>query len=331
MGHTVEFLSYTRDYSFVSKDKVNKYKISAKSIPFYLNYMRQKGVGSILFNLKKNKLFGAYRDSYIKAVTPYNEFDGDMVIIGSDEVFSLDIGVNPFMFGNGLHATSVISYAGSFGPTTYDYIRNHKLIDMVSEGFGKMDFISVRDQNSRNIVQKITGDEAPMVCDPVLLYGFAKEQAESRPDMKNYILVYSYDHSMSDPGEIAKIKEFARREKKKVISVGFYHSWADKCINVEPIDILKWIKNADFVITDTFHGSVMSIICNTPMAVMVRDNSNKLRYLLTEYGLENRILTDFSELEDKANELVDFETVNNRVQGKRAESLDYLVRAMGDK
>ena len=80
-------------------------------------------------------------------------------------------------------------------------------------------------------------------------------------------------------------------------------------IQANPIELLGWIKNAKLVITDTFHGSVMSIICNTPMIVKIRGNKNKLSFLLDEYGLSDRIIEDFSKIDEISKHIQDV-TVN---------------------
>ena len=93
---------------------------------------------------------------------------------------------------------------------------------------------------------------------------------------------------MNDPEEVDAIKAYAREKGLKVYSIGFYHKWADRNINVSPLQLLGWIKNAAFVITDTFHGSVISIICNSKIVVKVREsNRNKLTSLLGEFDLRS--------------------------------------------
>ena len=100
-------------------------------------------------------------------------------------------------------------------------------------------------------------------------------------------------------------------------------------INVDPIQLLGWMRNAELVITDTFHGSVISIICNSPMVVKTREsNENKLSYLLREYGLENRKINNFSEIEEVTEADIDFEDMNKRVSEKRKYSLNYLRNAL---
>lgn len=62
-----------------------------------------------------------------------------MAVIGSDEVFSLKNGINPFLYGNSLKAKHIISYAASFGPSTYEDIVKQGQEKMISCGFQKMD------------------------------------------------------------------------------------------------------------------------------------------------------------------------------------------------
>ena len=72
----------------------------------------------------------------------------------------------------------------------------------------------------------------------------------------------------------------------------------------------------------------MSIICNTPAVVKLRGNQNKLRFLLSEYGLLNRTIENFSEMERIADLPVDFEIVNKAVQERRAFSMKFLDDAL---
>ena len=147
------------------------------------------------------------------------------------------------------------------------------------------------------------------------------------PPMKDYILIYSYDKNLNDEAEYNHIKKYAEKHNLKIVSVGYYHKWC-KSIDASPFELLGWIKNANLVVTDTFHGSVMSIICNTPAVVKLRGNQNKLRFLLSEYGLLDRTILDFSEMESVADKSVDFANVNAAIQERRAASMKFLDDAL---
>ena len=73
---------------------------------------------------------------------------------------------------------------------------------------------------------------------------------------------------------------------------------------------------------------MVSIICNTPAVVKLRGNQNKLRFLLSEYGLLDRTILDFSEMESVADKSVDFANVNAAIQERRAASMKFLDDAL---
>ena len=83
-----------------------------------------------------------------------------------------------------------------------------------------------------------------------------------------------------------------RLEDLKHFLLVFIMNWCDYNVNVNPVELLGYFKSAKEVLTDTFHGSVMSIITNSNFAVKTRDNGNKLINLLDEYGLTSRIIKD---------------------------------------
>lgn len=173
-GHQCKFLSFERDYSMISQKSVAKYKISLRSIPFYIQYLQQRGIGNVIYNINKRCALNKYRRKNLPLGERYDCFYGDAVIIGSDEVFSVEVGVNPFLYGNELKVPKIISYAGSFGPTTAADIQKNHLEKMISDGFNKMNAISVRDRNSQEIIRSFSNKDACIVCDPVILYGDRK-------------------------------------------------------------------------------------------------------------------------------------------------------------
>ena len=327
-GHVVTFLSFSRNYDMTPYQQINKYKFGAGSIIFYIKYAISKGFKNILFNLRKSKSLKIFRANYLPLSCRYSDFDGDVVIVGSDEVFSVDVGVNHFFFGHGIPCSKIISYAGCFGPTTVETLSKRHLNELVASGLKKLNAVSVRDKNSQEIIQAVANINPEIVCDPVILYGYTQEMNAEKPDIDNYIVVYSYDKNMNSAPEITAIKKFAKDQNCKIVSVGMYHSWCDRNEVSSPLGLLTWIKNAKYVITDTFHGAVVSLICNTPMIVKIRGNSNKLEFLLTEYGLTGRIITDFEQLDNVAGKIIDFQYVNKKIEERRASSINFLKTAL---
>lgn len=323
---TVCALEYAKNYDFLEENAGIKYNISLKSVPFYIKFLKQKGLKRTLFNIKKRNLLNKFKSKNELVGEYYSHVKNvDAVFVGSDEVFSIEPGLNPFFWGMGVPAKHVFAYAGCFGPTTLDFIKEKNATEYIEAGIRHLEKISVRDKNSKNIIEMLSDKTVEQVCDPVILYGYCKEKENfKRPIKKKYILIYAYDEHMNDYTEWRFIREYAKSKNLKVITVGFYHKWCDKCINVDPIKLLEWIADAECVITDTFHGTVMSLIMNVQFVTKIRGNTNKLLFLLSEYGVEDREIVDFSELEEFFLKRIDYGSVNEIIKEKREQGLAYI-------
>lgn len=326
MGHSAKALRYRKIYDFLDEDADKKYDISFKSIPFYFAYLLNQGLTKTLFNVKKRRLLRTFRQGNSLEGDYYSKAENlDCVFVGSDEVFSIESGLNNFFWGFGVPCEKVFAYAASFGPTTLDFIKEKYVEGYIQAGIERFARISVRDKNSQNIIEKLSGNRVPIVCDPVILYGYQNEMANFiRPMKQKYILVYAYDNNMNDQSETEAISVYAKLKGLITVSAGFYHKWCDKNINVSPLELLQYVWAAEYVVTDTFHGTVMSIIANRPFLVKIRSNKNKLGFLLNEYNLEERVTTDFSNIWAIFDEPIDFEQVNEISVNKRRESMEYL-------
>lgn len=321
-------LQFDKNYDFLGVALKAKYNISIKSVGIYLDYLHKNGMHRTLFNIKKKKILDRFKqqNQLIGAYyTDYGHLDG--VIVGSDEVFALHTGPTPVFFGHACPSDRVFSYAGCFGPTTLEEIERLHCRAFVTSGLKAMKGLGMRDQNSMDITRNLTGKEPTLVVDPVILYGYEQEIASlSKPNLPPYLLLYAYDQNMNDPDEIRGIQAFARQKGLKIVSPGFYHAWADYNINVDPVELLGYFKYAECVVTDTFHGSVMSIITNRDMAVKLRGNGNKLLNLLQEYGITHRTLTEGRTLASIFNEEMDHSFVREEVIRRRMLSMEYLAR-----
>ncbi len=318
-------LEYTKNFDFLDVD-VNKYNISLRSIPYYCGFLVEKGILRTLFNIKKRVILENFKKKKNMVGEYYSKCKNlDAAFIGSDEVFSIEPGLNTVFWGLGVPAKFVFAYAGCFGPTTIDFIKEKKAEEYIEAGIKRFDKISVRDVNSQTIISTLSGILPEQLCDPVILYGFYEEKKKfRRPIKEKYILIYSYDENMNDSNEISSVQCFAQKKGLKIISVGFYHKWCDKNINVDPIELLCWVSFAEYVVTDTFHGTVMSIVMNTPFATKIRGNRNKLGFLLEEYESLDREIIDFINLSEILNKPINFDNVNHIITEKRKKALFYI-------
>ena len=251
----------------------------------------------------------------------------DTVVIGSDEVFHFaqlsPWGFTTQLYGDVPNANRVISYAASFGATTLDIIDHHGLREEISNAMSKLAAVSVRDRNSFNIASALVDMPVNINVDPVLLFdykGYIKE-----PDDDNFIVVYTYPNRIKRVEEVNAIKTFAHKTNKKIITIGFYFPWSDETVVPHPFEVLGYIKKAAYVVTDTFHGCVMSIICNKQFVAIARDsNRNKMLSLLADYKLENQLVGQMDELESKAMTGIAYSKVNEIIESKREAAMNYL-------
>ena len=326
MGLQPRVLTYRKDLSFIDEKLTSKYNISLKSIPFYLGYLKQEGLGKTLFNVKKHKLLNKFKQNHY-VFQPLQAGPLDYAVIGSDEVLSLEAGVNLMMYGHAVPAGTIFSYAASFGQTDIKRIAKKHCTALISSGLKTFKAVCVRDKASAETVKALT-EITPQICfDPVLLYGFENELQEMvYPLPKNpYLAVYAYDQRLNGLQEVKYIQQFAKKHNLQIVSPGFYHKWADKNLNVTPLELLQVIKHAKYVITDTFHGSVMSLLLNTPFAVKIQlSNTNKIAYLLKSLGALERQVADFSQLKDVLSRPVNWDVINENIQCLRTEGLNYL-------
>lgn len=325
LGHTCEFLN------IVPGEQLGEYRQS-KIHKLQLFMERAWGFDFI----ERIKYIYLFQSRFSKEFLPFlgvkkgfvNDLHFDVVVIGSDEVFNCAqktwFGFSTQLFGEGLNAGKVITYAASFGATTVGKLQQLGIKDKVAALLSRLNKISVRDDNSFNVVEALT-HKAPLInVDPVLIYDYSEYMPKSI-DLKNYIIVYTYPGRITDKKEINAIKDFAKKKNLKLVSVGHYFPWVDKTVVPTPFEVLAYFKQADYIITDTFHGSVFSIKFNKQFCTIIRGmNSNKLTYLLKQFSLTGRIVNSVSDILSIMDENIDYDFVNKRIADERERSVAYL-------
>lgn len=290
----------------------------------------------LIWFLQVKKLFNKKADnfrSFIKKnLNIGNEYDKefglDAVYIGSDMVFDISEGYNPYMHGESVPAPYKFSYAASFGYSTIEMIRNSGHYEDIKRNLNNLVSIGYRDQKTREICEEL-GVAVPLTetIDPVLCYGFEKEidaWDKGKWKRRNYLLVYAYDSTMNDKETINTIKEFAKEKDLEMISCGYYHNWCDECVPAAPDEFLEMFKHSQYIITDTFHGTVFSLILHKCFASIIRENGFKLRYLLECTKLENRIADEPFRIREILSSDPDFSYFDSWVAIEREHSRSFI-------
>lgn len=257
----------------------------------------------------------------------------DVVMIGSDEVFNCcqrtTWGYTLQLYGDIQDAYKVISYAGSFGHTTYEQLLKFDIDKEIGRQLKTLSAISVRDQNSYDIVNKVTGIKPEIHLDPVLVYGYQEElKGRTIHYPKRYMIVYSYQGRIADKKEIQEIMLFAKSNNLKLLSLYCRYDWCDEDIIPDsPFDVLAWFKGAEYVVTDTFHGTIFAVITRRRFCTLVRENNGeKINYLLEQLSLKERIVVkeSISQLNSILISNINYIVVEELLQQERYKALEYI-------
>lgn len=252
----------------------------------------------------------------------------DTLIIGSDEVFnciqSYPVGYSRELFGKNYENKDVISYAASFGYTSEKDLEKYEIKREVAEMLSKFSALSVRDDNSYRLVKALTGKEAQIHLDPVLIYDFKQEMNRRIKISEAYIMVYAYTNRLNAEEE-KYIKDFAGKHNKKIYSIGNYSRISDKNIMCSPLDVFAYFKGADYIITDTFHGTIFSIKTNSKFCTIIREsNRNKLTALLQKLGREDRIVNSLDDIDFLFEKEINYRITNEIIMKEKDRSIQYL-------
>lgn len=268
---------------------------------------------------------------------PDYNLSADIMVIGSDEVFNYTqnhaFGYVPCLFGHGVEAPVIISYAASAGYANAGDVVNDGMKEEISSGLNRIKHIAVRDENTRELVECCINKTPTLVIDPTLVYDFDALLPKSPVVNGDYLLVYAYAGRMA-AHEIEIVREFAVKNQLKLVSAGAYHAWCDENIVVAPFELLRVFKDAAFVVTDTFHGSIFAMKSNRQFATLIRkqhklgSNSNKVLYLLRQFGLDSRIVTDLSQMDNVLSAPAPWVDFRARLEPLQKQSHDFLRTAL---
>ncbi len=257
----------------------------------------------------------------------------DVLVIGSDEVFNIkqnsEVGYSLELLGDNNNAKCCISFAGSFGYTSYQDIEDSPISTRIKELFCNFDAHSVRDRNSFSIIENLTSKSPYYHLDPVFHYDFSKE-LQNVVHHKKYIVVYAYSNLEPEIKEAVKI--FSEKNGLDILCFSGFQGELGTFLDVDPFTMLAYIKNAEYVITSTFHGCVFSIKYKKQFATIVR-NYKKNEYstefkvvdLLSRFNLEERIISEnYDELGTILEKEIDAKVIDMYIESTTESGIRYL-------
>lgn len=322
LGHSVRFVDIRKGEVVSNKPQKNTRRLLDKHLFSRIHHE--------LFRRMRKAAFEKRFFPQIGISNPISEAECDRIVIGSDEVFNCcqdsAWGFSTQLLGD--TKVPAISYAASCGHTTYDRLCQTGLDGKAVDALSKLEAVSVRDQNTADFVENCIGVVPQQHLDPVLIYDWESCIGKGKR-FRNYILVYAYDNRINSEAEIAAIRAFAKKHKKKLISFGVYQRWCDRNVFCSPFELISYFDQADYVITDTFHGSIIAIKRNKKFATIVRtSNQNKLTDLLTRFALENREIKNPEDLDTVLPNDIDYDSVNRIIAAETQKSKEYLSQRL---
>ena len=209
----------------------------------------------------------------------------DTIIVGSDEVWNLHhpwYGGRAIFYGAGLRA-DLISYAASFGnqdaasglsPYWADQLRNFRAV-------------SVRDDNSRQMVRIATGIEPEMVLDPCLQFPPIVAAKTERCDD---LLLYGHNFPLWFS---EAVRRWADVNGRRIVSIGYRNDWADEqWLSAGPEEFAAAMAGAAGVVTNFFHGCVFALVNGRPFVTAPSAyRFNKVRDLMLALGTQHHMAT----------------------------------------
>ncbi len=265
------------------------------------------------------------------------KYDG--VMVGSDQLWAPSGITSNFynlMFAGG--GTRKISYAASFGVSQIEK-KHHKLYNKF---LSEMDYISVRENSAKKLVEQLSNKSAEVVTDPVMLLD-ADEWLKEIPNANRFDEPYVYAYFLGKSPEYrAAVTEFAKSKGLKIVTAHHMDSYnkADNNFgdyapfDVGPAEFVNFIRNAEYVFTDSFHGSVFSILYQKKFMVFNRysdasisSKNSRIDSLCENYGLSDRRYTgDIYAVEND----IDYSSVLAKVEAHRQVSKAFLDKALAD-
>lgn len=268
------------------------------------------------------------------------EKDYSSVIVGSDQLWlPVNVVADYYTLNWVPEDVNKISFSTSFGVSVIP----EKYKEDYKKFLNRINYLSTREVAGQKIIKDLIGRDATLVCDPTLLFNKVEWMSiqKEEPIIKGkYIFCYFL-------GKNIEHRKFAERLKEKtgykIVSlnhadeyVKYSDMFADEApYDVGPAEFLNMIRNAEYVCTDSFHGTVFSLINNVKFFTFRRYNSkskvstnSRIDSLLGIVNLKERLINGDEDVEKEIEKKIDFENVNIKLEEFRNTSKEFLKNAL---
>lgn len=346
-GFAAEFINYHPEHvekggSFLLRTDLKAWKANAK-----IAFLKLSAVRRLLFGSKRQRLsFEEFRrdqlgvqgdllrtPAEVDAFLNGSSAPFDVIVCGSDQIWSPSVqrGLDPayFAYFRSISGTvRRISYAASFGRD----LSGERVDPRIQEYLSALDAISVREKSGEELVAKLIGVKPKRDPDPTILLGDFSDLYRHIPHSnEDYIFCYA----LRTGHKIRKVAGVLGDELKCSIKSPYnaHRRWPEigHTIYSSPAEWLGSIRDAKFVVTNSFHGAVFSVLLRKSFIVVKLPGSkspanDRSMNLLSELGLETRLVSgdDPAAVVDLLNTPIDWERCNRNLHQLKRIGEDYL-------
>lgn len=320
-------------YNFPLKKKIKEFCLpiveKMKSLPHYKDY-KNRVRGFKRFHDKYTRFSSVRYCSYSQLYT--NSPAYDVYCVGSDQVWNpyCFTSLNPYFLTFAPKSSKKIAYASSFGVKSLP----NDTKNIYKENLSQFTHISTREDTGIKIIKDLTGRNAKLVLDPTFLLTQREwDEIASYSKVPNYkyILLYVLKDSKFITETAIELSKLLRLKIVRITKGAFKQDWNKPILDIidaAPDEFVGLFSKADIILTNSFHGTVFSIIYQKDFYTILKkdkDNNSRQIDLLNNLGLDNRIVYEGYFQRQPS---IDYQVCNLKKEKLRNQSLDYLINAI---
>lgn len=266
-----------------------------------------------------------------------NKYNYEAYIVGSDQVWRpryTDFLTKYFLEFITDDSVKKIAYAASFGVDEWEFTEEQT--EICSSLAKKFDAISLREDSGVMLCKKYLGVEAEHLIDPTLL--LQKEDYIKDLDLKEtvepkYLATYILDESDLKNNLIKNVSIQFNIPVKYLMPLNFNvvgEKYLEECIFPPVEEWIEGIKNSDFVITDSYHGTIFSILFEKEFYCIANKKRGitRLQSLLNKFHLTDRLILNDSNVDVNSLKSIDYKKVNDKIEIEREKAIKFLTNSL---
>ena len=285
--------------------------------------------------------FDSFVNDYLRLTSPYstpqqlidNPPEADVFVSGSDQIWNVRAAdASPAYYLDFPTGKAVrISFAASFGPLKIDWAKFDKV--RYSSLINSYDHISVREDGSADNVEFLSGKRPPVLADPTFLLSKEEWAGIENSDVRHphpYILLYALEPTKH---QLDIVDAISKKLGLPVVVLRYnnrndWFNHYEKHYDAGPREFLSYVRNAELVLTTSFHGTAFSIIYQKPFYVIDGLKDSRIKSILNKTGFEYRSIEEPEDIYKVDLDVPDFSQSQAFIDNNRMESSKYLSKLM---